>query len=924
MEPNVPGNETDKAAKSNAPPAVITVDTAGKETEHINSTKTEAAASQARTPKHANKVKEGENDRDESRRKNLFQGPQQHHYTPNVYPPHPNPYDGRMGAPSAFQSRDRHSYPPIPPSGPPAIQVSPSGASGRYYPQPYGGGPQPPRYPAPYEQRYPGDFPPPRFDQGFHHGGYRGPMPPFPPPRPYGSSEYGARPSWGPPPPPPPGRHPQPSHYSAPANTGTNTFSRAVSSSFDRSIKSREGRTRGREVQIGAPQDEVSDDNSWKMLNQVHSVDEEEMHKRTQREGSGSEVALDQPGSNSSSLTNSPTEGLVAKKASLPDHKKLTSSLDSLSSVASAQEPIETNLNSRDRNMSPSESTVSLDLMKCPSGGSQLLLPSHQRSLSQFSIAPPDSTSGKRTLEDEARCDIDTLGKEVSELRKAPSLDEPPTKKGRIERKDTKKGSPLSITCSPPHSPTRGKLQTSKLLQPHPVYPPRSPGYFDQPPHYTYSIDSGPPGTTTDHDKHDLHHRRNSSSSSTVTPMNVEDQRGPPAVTQLPSWEIHPQDSFGASVNGGNGLASSFSFQHEYPMLAASASQDHAHRREDHLPLESRNQSFDQGQYGGHFWRTDSMMSYEHHGPYDGRQGFPPPYPPHAPSWGSNASYHSGPGYGPYRNSYPSMMRNYSEDSSRDAPPVAHGGLRTMPPSFQPPPDFCAPPSRLNKSVPENTIMTSPYQPSPKSGPFGWTKEEDSRLTEIMKKYKNPRDWEPIAKEHNRGRTAKECHERWIRYLKPGVRKGQWTDHEDAIVVEAVTNSSEQPFTRWSDLAQRLPGRVGKQIRDRWVNHLNPAINHLPFSREDDLLLWEGHEELGKRWVEIATKYFNSTRSENHIKNRWYSASFKKFIANEFGPDAYTGGKGGDSPEKLKKKKRSRSESPDVGSEDSSERIEAV
>ena len=28
-----------------------------------------------------------------------------------------------------------------------------------------------------------------------------------------------------------------------------------------------------------------------------------------------------------------------------------------------------------------------------------------------------------------------------------------------------------------------------------------------------------------------------------------------------------------------------------------------------------------------------------------------------------------------------------------------------------------------------------------------------------------------------------------------------------------MTNSSEQPV--WSDLAQRIPGRVGKQIRDR-------------------------------------------------------------------------------------------------------------
>jgi len=139
--------------------------------------------------------------------------------------------------------------------------------------------------------------------------------------------------------------------------------------------------------------------------------------------------------------------------------------------------------------------------------------------------------------------------------------------------------------------------------------------------------------------------------------------------------------------------------------------------------------------------------------------------------------------------------------------------------------------------------------------------------------------------------------------------------------MDVVTSSSEQPFTRWSDLAQRLPGRVGKQIRDRWVNHLNPNINHLPFSREDDLLLWEGHKKLGKRWVEISTKFFNSSRSENHIKNRWYSASFKKFITNEFGAEAYSGGKSKSTP---KKKKDKGTASPSKRPAVDSSKVEAV
>lgn len=174
---------------------------------------------------------------------------------------------------------------------------------------------------------------------------------------------------------------------------------------------------------------------------------------------------------------------------------------------------------------------------------------------------------------------------------------------------------------------------------------------------------------------------------------------------------------------------------------------------------------------------------------------------------------------------------------------------------------------------------------------IGWPEDEDILLTECMTNHKSPVDWEVIASEHGRGRTARECHDRWTRYLKPGARKGQWREEEDAIVLRVIAQSAEPAFTQWADLAPQLPGRSGKQIRDRWVNYLNPAINHLPFSREDDRHLWEGHKKLGKRWVEISVKVFNGTRSENHIKNRWYSAAFKRFVNNEFGPNAYVDAK---------------------------------
>ena len=261
--------------------------------------------------------------------------------------------------------------------------------------------------------------------------------------------------------------------------------------------------------------------------------------------------------------------------------------------------------------------------------------------------------------------------------------------------------------------------------------------------------------------------------------------------------------------------------------------------------------------------------------------------------------------YGPPPYAYPPHSRHPPNSSNRHPHPRAEYG-----PPHHPPPGgtgrggggrgtniytvHTPPPSSYRGHHHHLTPMNSQYShirsiPSAIGGisASSWSKDDDNALMDLMRKIKSPKSWDPIAKKFERGKSAREIHDRWTRYLKPGSRKGQWTDEEDQVVVETVQNSMEDPFTRWSDLAQRLPGRVGKQVRDRWVNHLNPAINHLPFSREDDLLLWNGHNVAGKRWVEISAKYFKGTRSENHIKNRWYSASFKKFIAKEFGHDSY-------------------------------------
>ena len=931
----------------NLPPTVITVDTKNKKEEaddegsHSDRPLTNPET-ETRTPKHANtSLPGGVTEAGETEEKKEDATSEEPPNTEAVQQGFfaPRPYEGSMGGPNgAFQPRERLQQQL---NQLMAMQHSPG--TSRYYASPYSPG---------YEQRGPREYTqgpspygghPHMYPPQHYHGSYQQRQGP-PPGWGHHGVSYHNRPNF-------PAQHPgvaQSYQVGCPPNN-TSTFSRTVSSSFDRSVKGRDSNkldhsvVTGESSRVMAPPPQanddrsVSDDGSWQQLNQIQSVDEEEIRRRLTAKGKSTknhkEAEAKHPHSNSSSLTNSPTEEMEAagmKKDTLPDPPKMTSSLDSLSSVASAQAPLVVKKKEPakdDKPLSPSDSAAaSLDLMKCESGSSNLLLPSHQRNLSQFSF---EGNTAKRPLDTSQQEEVEGDSKQVS---KDSAGEERPNKRIRTSSEvNDKKGSPLSITCSP----TNADMKEDKSFN----YAPTSKdSLFDKPPMYSYSIDSAPVmpreenGGNGEQSYPSFPARSHSSPSPTppMPPMGDTGNDHHPGVSQIASWEIQGQDSFGGT-SATNALATAFSFNQEYPVLsrnnsmlshpldATMPSKHHVmlgpppmhHPHHPHLMherhLESRNQSFEGGHYHGSFSRAESM-SFESRskGIPDARQGYHQPhYPPHAPSWGSQGSYAPPPPppphhymhSPPYRmHVHPGMMRTFSHESGAG-----------LPPNFQPPSEFQAPPTNLNKNRPrtEKHIMTTPFVAS-KSGVFGWTKEEDMRLTEIMKKHKNPRDWEPIAKELGRNRTAKECHERWIRYLKPGVRKGQWTDQEDAVVMEAVTNSKEQPFTRWSDLAQRLPGRVGKQIRDRWVNHLNPNINHLPFSREDDLLLWEGHQKLGKRWVEISTAFFKSTRSENHIKNRWYSASFKKFIANEFGPNAYSGSKPGRPPSKKDggKKKR--------------------
>ncbi len=115
------------------------------------------------------------------------------------------------------------------------------------------------------------------------------------------------------------------------------------------------------------------------------------------------------------------------------------------------------------------------------------------------------------------------------------------------------------------------------------------------------------------------------------------------------------------------------------------------------------------------------------------------------------------------------------------------------------------------------------------------------------------RNWKKVAS-FIKERTDVQCLHRWQKVLNPSLIKGPWTPAEDNIVIEMVKKHGPK---NWSDIAQHLPGRIGKQCRERysckfiiplvllmfrWHNHLNPDIKKDRWTPEEDQAIMEAHK----------------------------------------------------------------------------------
>ncbi|KAI4320194.1 hypothetical protein MLD38_033700 [Melastoma candidum] len=100
-----------------------------------------------------------------------------------------------------------------------------------------------------------------------------------------------------------------------------------------------------------------------------------------------------------------------------------------------------------------------------------------------------------------------------------------------------------------------------------------------------------------------------------------------------------------------------------------------------------------------------------------------------------------------------------------------------------------------------------------------WTKEEDQRLVDYIHVH-GEGCWRSLPKAAGLLRCGKSCRLRWINYLRPDLKRGNFTPEEDDLIIKLHSMLGN----KWSSIAGRLPGRTDNEIKNYWNTHIKRKL----------------------------------------------------------------------------------------------------
>ncbi|CAL5366519.1 unnamed protein product [Camellia sinensis] len=100
-----------------------------------------------------------------------------------------------------------------------------------------------------------------------------------------------------------------------------------------------------------------------------------------------------------------------------------------------------------------------------------------------------------------------------------------------------------------------------------------------------------------------------------------------------------------------------------------------------------------------------------------------------------------------------------------------------------------------------------------------WTQEEDLLLRSCMQKYGEGL-WHQVPLRAGLNRCRKSCRLRWLNYLRPNIKRGNFTFDE----VDLIIKLHKLLGNRWSLIAGRLSGRTSNDVKNFWNTHMHKKM----------------------------------------------------------------------------------------------------